>query len=133
VFDKLNEQQSGEMSSHVIVLPTHLRCSSHTLSLVGTIDASAALKNSPQFARINHTTMGKCSSLWNLGSRPKSAEIIAAVFGCSLTTPCATRWNSLYDSIKRLLEKRELLPKLMTELKLPCFKDVELDFLDEYC
>jgi len=47
-------------------------------------------------------------------------------------TPCATRWNSLYDSIKGLLEKRSVLPKLISALHHPSFKDVELEFLDEY-
>jgi hypothetical protein len=115
-----------------IVLPTHIRCASHTLSLVGTTDANKALKNSAAFSRINHAAMGKCSALWNTCNRPKSAEIIKEICGCDLITPCTTRWNSLYDSVKKVLEKREFLQKLMAALKLPCFKDVELDFLDEY-
>ena len=76
--------------------------------------------------------MGKCSALWNTCNRPKSAEIIKEICGCDLITPCPTRWNSLHDSVKQVLEKREFLQKLMTALKLPCFKDVDLDFLDEY-
>jgi hypothetical protein len=33
-----------------IVLPTHIRCASHTLSLIGTTDASKALKNPAAFS-----------------------------------------------------------------------------------
>jgi hypothetical protein len=34
--------------------------------------------------------------------------------------------------VKKLVEMRECLQKLTCALKLLCFKDVELDFLDEY-
>lgn len=133
IFDVLNSQPSSNCSDPVIVLPTHLRCCSHTLSLVATTDASAALTNSAQFSRLNHAAMGKCSSLWNSCSRPKSAEKILEICGSNLPTPCATRWNSMFDSLKGLLKKRDSLPKLMSELKLPSFKEIELEFLDEYC
>ena len=38
----------------------------------------------------------------------------------------------MYDSLKVLNEKRNVLNKLMPALNLPCFKEIELDFLDEY-
>jgi hypothetical protein len=47
-------------------------------------------------------------------------------------TPCATRWNSLFDSVTGLLDKRDVLSRLMAALNLPTFKDLELDFLEEY-
>ena len=113
-------------------MPTHIRCASHTLSLVATTDASVALKNSAAFSRLNHSAMGKCSSPRNASSRPKSAEVTERMCGSNLKTPCTTRWNSLYDSLKELNEKRNVLNKLMPALNLPCFKEIELDFLDEY-
>jgi hypothetical protein len=45
---------------------------------------------------------------------------------------CVTRWKSLYHSILKLLEKRSILLTLMLALNLPFFKDLELDFLEEY-
>jgi hypothetical protein len=33
-----------------VILPTHLRCAIHTLSLIGTTDASKALKNPAAFS-----------------------------------------------------------------------------------
>jgi hypothetical protein len=137
-FLEINENTTGydqeaDVGGSEVILPTHLRCASHTLSLIGTTDASSALKSSASFSRLNHAAMGKCSSLWNSSSRPKSAELIEEMCGCQLTTPCATRWNSLYDSISKLLDKRSVLPKLMPALNLPCFKDMEIDFLEEYC
>jgi len=39
----------------------------------------------------------------------------------------------MFNSLKGLLKKRDLLSKHMNELILPSFKEVELEFLDEYC
>jgi hypothetical protein len=61
----------------------------------------------------------------------KSAELIKAIYGCDIMTPNTKICNSLCDSVKKILEKLECFQKLTCELKLPCFKDVELDFLDE--
>ncbi|MCI4442764.1 MAG: hypothetical protein JHC39_04585 [Lentimicrobium sp.] len=133
IFDLPDMESSSDFCNNDVVLPTHIRCSTHTLSLVATTDASTAIKNSGMFARLNHAAMGKCSALWNSCSRPKSAEKIFDICGCNLPSPCATRWNSMYDSLKGLLKKRDLLSKLMIELKLPSFKEVELEFLEEYC
>jgi hypothetical protein len=72
-----------------VILPTHLRCASHTLSLVGTTDASSALKASASFSRLNHAAMGKCSALWNASNRPKSAEVIADI----------CMWMPVYNSV----------------------------------
>ena len=119
-------------NDHMICLPTHVRCASHTLSLVCTTDAGAALRTSASFSRLNHSAMGKCSALWNAASRPKSAEIIQEICQCQLRTPCVTRWNSLHDSITKLLDKCLLLPKLMSALSLQLLKDVEIEFLEEY-
>jgi len=126
------QSADADAEEPAVTLPSHLRCANHTLSLVGTTDASSALKTSASFSRLNHAAMGKCSALWNASNRPKSAEIIEGMCEGQRTTPCATRWNSLYDSISKLLDKRSVLPKLMPALNLPCFKDIELDFLEEY-
>jgi hypothetical protein len=80
----------------MLVLPTHIRCASHTLSLVGTTDANSALKTSAQFSRLNHAVMGKCSALWNAGSRPKSAEKIAEICDCSLMN---SMFNPLHGTL----------------------------------
>ena len=76
--------------------------------------------------------MSKCSSLWNKSGRPKSAEVIQDKLGCSLRLPCPTRWNSLFDSINVLLEKKAVLNEAMCALNLPIFKSHELEFLEEY-
>jgi hypothetical protein len=38
----------------------------------------------------------------------------------------------LSDSVTGLLDKRHVLSRLMAALNLPAFKDLELDFLEEY-
>jgi hypothetical protein len=112
-------------------LPHHQRCACHTLSLIGTTDAKKALKT-PSFAKINHTTMGKCSALWNASGRPKAAEAIHKIISHQLVTPCATRWNSLYDSICGLLRWKSQLGEMCEVLSLPKLKDTEIEFLEEY-
>ncbi|KAG7512095.1 hypothetical protein JOB18_019990 [Solea senegalensis] len=82
------------------------------LSLVATIDAKKAMKAHSSLSRLNNSTMGKCSALWNAAGRPKSAEVVSALLKFRLTTPCATRRNSLYDSLHQLCSIRETLPEL---------------------
>ncbi|KAL4148289.1 hypothetical protein QTP88_002565 [Uroleucon formosanum] len=95
-----------------IFLPHNLRCASHTLSLITTTDFKNILKGTPA-SRINHSVMGKCTTLWNLSRRPKSSEIIHNILNCSLKYPCPTRWNSLYNSITQLLKQGQELAALL--------------------
>jgi hypothetical protein len=92
-----------------IVLPTHLRCASHTLTLIGATDASKALKNPAAFSvLIMHACCyGQMFCLMEYVQ--KSAEIIKEICGCDLITPCTKRCKSLYDSVKKILEKLECL------------------------
>jgi len=112
-----------------IVLPSHLRCCSHTISLVC---CSSKISTKGVYSKLHNSTMSKCSSLWNLAGRPKSAEIIQEIMKCQLRLPCATRWNSLYDSLSLLVRHKDQLNLTMTQLGLPNFRDVEFEFLEEY-
>ena len=71
--------------------------------------------------------MGKCSALWNLSGRPKSAEIIKETLNCQLRIPCATRWNSMFDSLSLLSKHKDKLNITVSRLGLPAFRDVEFD------
>lgn len=115
-----------------IILPRQIRCACHTLSLVATTDAKRA-KETPAFERVNASVMSKCTALWNCSRRPHSSEIIVSILGHSLKTPCATRWNSLYDSIQALLSSKEKLRECCNKLKLQIFQERDFSFMTEYC
>jgi hypothetical protein len=127
VFRSLNEEEN----SATLSLPRRHRCASHTLSLVAKTDS---LKTTPNtiYTKLLHSSMGKCSALWNKSNRPKSAEIIQNITGGALTTPNATRWNSTYDAICRLLQFKANLDDLCRALDLPTFKRPEIEFLEDY-
>lgn len=113
-------------------LAWHLRCASHTLSLLATTDFTNALKNSCTTSRIHHSAFAKCSALWNASRRPKTSEIISEILQCSLKFPCPTRWNSLYDSVSQLLQFKNKLHTVTAKLELPQLKEIELEYLEEY-
>lgn len=114
------------------ILPTHFRCASHTLCRVGTKDASNALKNDMYKLR-SEQAFAKLNSLCKKYNRPKSSELIRIMLKSALVMPCKTRWNSLYDSVKRLIEfDVELLNQVMNVLKLEEFTRVDIVFLREY-
>ena len=51
----------------------------------------------------------------------------------SIIRPIATRWNSQFDAIRRLIELRDKLGLVCDELKLPKIQINEMEFLQEYC
>lgn len=112
-------------------LPNHIRCASHTLNLVATTDAAKGLKEAG-ISKLNHSTMGKCSALWAAAGKPKSSEIIKEITGRELRYPCATRWNSIYDSLAMIHGLKDCINSVMQQLKLPIFKENELEFISEY-
>jgi len=65
------------------------------------------------------------------------ADIIKNSLGVYLKTPNATRWNSLYDSMKFLLNcHRSSTSKFNTmcdEIKVSRIKKNDSDFIEEYC
>lgn len=113
-------------------LPHHLRCASHTLNLLASTDYQKAIKNS-NAQRIHYTAFGKCSALWNASRRPKTSEIITEELGYSLTYPCLTRWNSLYDAVNNLMKFKTKLNPLNIKLNISTFKEIELEYLEEFC
>ena len=64
--------------------------------------------------------MSKAQALWNRQNRKTScAANIKNRLGRSLATPCATRWNSVYDSVNVLLT---LLQQNLREVNNICIK-----------
>ncbi|XP_063742614.1 uncharacterized protein LOC134866395 [Eleginops maclovinus] len=127
------DPEREEASECSIILPPHLRCATHTLSLISTTDVKKSITSNATLSRLNHSTMAKCSALWTASGRPKSAETLGKVIEQQLKTPCITRWNSLHDSLSQLSFLRDKLPDAMTALQLPPFREVELDYIEEFC
>ena len=50
-------------------LPSHMRCSAHTLNLVATTDADKALASDPDYKRSCKSVFAKAQELWNKQSR----------------------------------------------------------------
>ena len=113
-----------------INLPFHIRCASHTLSLIATADAKNITDS--RFKKQSLATFRKCGALWNACRRPKKGEIVRRVFGCQFSYPVITRWNSLYDAISLILTKKEELTSALWELDLPDFTENDIKFLEEY-
>ena len=135
-FDALQtvlDTNSCDHDTSVVVLPPHHSCSSHTLSLIVANDILEALKDNATLKRIYNSTMAKCSGLWNCASRStKCCEAIENLVHRKLVRPCPTRWNSLYDSLRVLKSLRADMKAVCEAVGIPVFRDVELDFIDEY-
>jgi len=48
--------------------------------------------------------------------------------GKRFLVPCATRWNSIYDAVCRVLELKEKLNEVCSALELPKLKTTHVDF-----
>lgn len=127
------DPEREDTSECSIILPPHVRCATHTLSLISTTDVKKLITSNATLSRLNHSTMAKCSALWTASGRPKSAETLGEVIEQQLKTPCITRWNSLYDALSQLSFLRDKLPNAMIALQLPPFREMELDYIEEFC
>ncbi len=114
------------------------RCAAHTLNLVASADSKAALKpRTGEYARLHYKVFGILSKLWSkYNQSPKFSGLVREKMGKALMTPTATRWNSTYDSVKRVLELREkdrvAFNVILDAAKLPRLTDQELSFLDQW-
>ncbi|XP_049301829.1 uncharacterized protein LOC109579797 isoform X2 [Bactrocera dorsalis] len=114
-------------------LSKHFPCASHTLNLLASTDFNKILNSSSQDIKdIHKRSFQRCTQLWNKCNRPKSAEVVNEVINASLITPCITRWNSLYDSVTKLLQHKTNLAELCYRLKIPTILSEEVEYLEEY-
>lgn len=130
-FDFVPIPEPEGNDDNLILLPKHVRCASHTLSLIATTDVTKIIA-ATNVSRVHHPALAKCNALWNSAGRPKSAEAIYSVLSLHLKCPVVTRWNSLYDAIKQLLSCEGNLNKVCQLLKMSQFKDSEILYLKEY-
>lgn len=125
----------------VFDLPRHARCASHTFSLIATTDLENEL--SKRIARSDRTKstckvimrsmMAKCTAYWNRCSRSNLInESVQKEISRAPITPCKTRWNSVFDSIKQLIDYFEKLDKVFKLAGVAVLQSNEKEFLRAY-
>ena len=116
-----------------IFLPHHETCFSHSLNLLATVDASKACESDTTYRRLYRGAVGKCTAIWNATHRSsKTSDAVKAVTDKAIITPGATRWNSHFDAIKRILEVGLKLGDVCQATGTPKFKQAEIECLNEY-
>lgn len=97
-FDEIDNNNDNEKHSGSI-LPFHIRCVSHTLNLLFTVDFIEILNNNHLLRNIHEKMISKCNRLWLASRQPKTIKIIQNILKKKLPYPNITKWNSLYDSL----------------------------------
>ncbi|XP_029053853.1 uncharacterized protein LOC114881280 [Osmia bicornis bicornis] len=128
------EEESAINKCGVIdLLPRHIRCSAHTLNLCATTDMMQAIKKNEGLSIIHNDLLHKCNIFWKAAMRPKSAEVIQQTIGHALKRPGETRWNSLYDSLKQIVQIKDKLNDLGKSLGFKnSLKENDFIYLEEH-
>lgn len=117
-----------------ISLPPQLCCCSQSLSLVATKDADASaaahLADAAGYRKIYRSSFAKLAAFWNVVSHSTSDD--SEELRQKFTVPTPTHWLSYYDAIKTFLSEKTSLREPFAIPKLPDFKSIELEFLEEY-
>ncbi|KAL3981287.1 myomegalin [Sarotherodon galilaeus] len=120
-------------------LPPHQRCACHLLNLVATTDAALAESMNDTYKRLSRATFAKCQAIWNKTGRSHLAnEVVEDKCELQIIHPNATRWNSTYLAIERIIriidEKGEdAIRSICEEFKVKMLSPAEVAFLREYC
>jgi len=129
----LNYEDDGNIDNEDvdIVLSNHMPCSAHTLNLVATTDTTKITDLT--YKKISRSAFGKLSSFWNLLSRSTVAsDLTYKICQCKFPIPVVTRWNSFFDSIKKVIHCRPKVIDCFEQLKLSKLKVADWNFLVEY-
>ncbi|KZS10308.1 Uncharacterized protein APZ42_025255 [Daphnia magna] len=110
-------------------------CFSHCVNLIATTDFKKVLESGRAscFKLAHEKAFGKLQRLGNLSSGTvRASKIISDTIGCQLKTPCATRWNSEFDSFKCVMDQPEdKLNSAMKKLKLELLDEADRVLLKE--
>ena len=105
-------------------LPKHQRCACHLLNLISTVDIKSANSNET-YKKLSRSSFAKCYALWNKSARSTTAaEKVEEECSLQFIRPNATRWNSFFLSVERILkimkDKGEgAIRAVCTEFKIP--------------
>ncbi len=92
-----------------------------------------ALDADATFKRLFRAALAKCTAIWNLAHRSsKASDEVKKITSKAIIYPVPIRWNSQYDSIRRILELSEKLGEICDAIKLPKLKKQEIECLEEY-
>ena len=104
------EEISDRPTPPQFTLPPQQNCAAHTMSLISINALKTVETESNTFKKMNRVLMGKVTALWNKVSRsPPASEQSFKILKRNFVTPCPTRWNSLYDSLKFISEQNQAL------------------------
>ncbi|XP_058601183.1 uncharacterized protein LOC131520737 isoform X2 [Onychostoma macrolepis] len=118
-------------------LPKHHRCACHLLNLVSTVDVNNA-NRSESYKKLSRSSFSKCQALWNKTSRSTiAAEVVEEHCKLQLLQPNATRWNSFYLAVERIVrilkdQGEGAMRAVCAALKVPMYSPAEMAFLGEY-
>ena len=133
-----SEQESSDNENDAeetrIVLPNHIRCASHTLSLLASSDFEKSIQAKSVYKLAYKRVLSKLKSLWNKNSKSVIAsDATFEILGRYLPRPVETRWNSLFDSVRTLASQNpDKINELLVKLKIPTVSNSENAFLTEF-
>lgn len=135
-FIELTELLESNFGTYSLYsLPPHRRCACHTLNLIAKEDivkgSGATLLN------IKNAVEGKVKKITQIQRRSaKASHRISGELGSLFIQPNATRWNSWFDTLKRiawfLTKKRNELRDLFSHFKIPFFRSPEEEYVKEF-
>lgn len=109
------EEPQQEEEEEMITLPPQRRCISHKLNLISG-DFEKELTGNAKSLLVQ--SISKLHALWVLVGRSTAArKICTQILGCSLKTPCITRWNSKFDAVNQIFKLKPKINLLIQELK----------------
>lgn len=113
-------------------LSSQVKCGSHTFSRVGVKDAAKALTNA-KYLKQHSSAFTKLNRIWKSVKSSTVCEKMVNVLGSCIQRPVATRWNSVFDCINKILKIYSVkLSELLTELEIPELTSTDYHFLHEY-
>lgn len=91
--------EDGENDSDDVQLPSHIRCSAHSLNLLGKTDSYNALLNE-KYGNIYGRVFAKLNVIWSSStSSRKNSELVEKYLDRKLLKPHRIRWNRIYDAV----------------------------------
>ncbi|XP_030582386.1 uncharacterized protein LOC115778483 [Archocentrus centrarchus] len=118
-------------------LPKHHRCACHLLNLVSTVDANNANKVEA-YKKLSRSAFSKCQALWNKTAKSTTAAgVVEEHCKLQLIQPNATRWNSFYLAVERILRILKVqgegaVRAVCAALDVPMYSPADIAFLGEY-